>query len=227
MLFLPIKSTFARQFESECLQNQIKNWSFMEHYFIEKEHKKDDYFQFDWNFLGQNYKFLSCDDVFSKNTVDYGTYVLLKTIKKCVDLRGNVLDIGCGYGAIGIVLAKNFESAKFMLSDINGTAVELAQNNVKLNATKNIKSTIKSDAYQNIDEMFDFVISNPPIKAGKKVLLGILLGAYDKLNEGGKLIFVIKKKFGADGIKKRLSEVFAKVEVLERDSGYYILQATK
>ena len=71
------------------------------------------------------------------------------------------------------------------------------------------------------------IISNPPIKAGKQVLQTILFDSYEHLNEGGKLIFVIKKKFGEDSIKKHLSTIFKSVEVLKRDSGYYILMATK
>ena len=199
----------------------------MEHYFISKEHCKDDYFEFNWNFLDNNYVFKSCDDVFSKDQVDYGTYVLLKTILKQISVFGDVLDIGCGYGPIGIVLAKNFQSAKFTLCDINQTAVELATENAQKNQVNNIEKILVSNAYENISGQFDFIISNPPIKAGKKVLLDILLGSYEKLKENGNLVFVIKKKFGEDSIKKQLEKIFKSVEILNRDSGYYILKATK
>ena len=199
----------------------------MEHYFIEKEHTKNDFFEFNWQFLDWQFVFESCDDVFSKNQVDYGTYVLLKTIQKKVNLIGDCLDIGCGYGVIGIVLSKIFTKTKFALSDVNPTAVNLSKTNVQKNSIKNIDSVILSNAYQNIDKTFDYIISNPPIKAGKKVLLDILLGSYDKLNDNGKLIFVIKKKFGEDSIKKQLQSIFKTVEIINRDSGYYILQATK
>ena len=201
----------------------------MEHYFISKQHSKDDYFQFDWKFFDMEFSFKSCDDVFSKDNVDYGTYVLLKTIKEKLVICGDVLDIGCGYGPIGIVLDKIFidQNLSITMSDFNQTAVELAKQNVIKNHCKNIRDVVLSNAYKNINGSFDFIISNPPIKAGKKVLLDILLGSYEKLNAGGKLVFVIKKKFGEDSIKKQLSQIFASVEVLERDSGYYILQATK
>ena len=199
----------------------------MEHYFIKKEHNESDYFEFSWKFLDQEYIYKSCDDVFSKDQVDYGTFVLLKTIKKNVKIFGDVLDIGCGYGPIGIVLGKNFPNANFTLCDVNETAVELAKENAKKNKVTNIKKVILSNAYENITGNFDFVISNPPIKAGKKVLLEILLGSFDRLKKGGSLIFVIKKKFGEDSIKKQLEKIFSSVEILVRDSGYYILKATK
>lgn len=199
----------------------------MEHYFISKEHKSTDYFQFSWNFLGNEYTFKSCDDVFSKDNVDYGTYVLLKTVANKVKIQGNVLDIGCGYGPIGIVLSKLFDDASFVMADINETAVELCKENIKLNLAKNIKEVKLSNAYESIKQTFDFIVSNPPIKAGKSTLLSILLGAYEKLKEDGQLVFVIKKKFGEDSIKKQLEKIFKSVNVLQRDSGYYILQAQK
>ena len=199
----------------------------MDHYFIHKEHKEEDYFEFSWNFFGTDFSFNSSSDVFSKNCVDYGTYVLLKTIKNQVVLSGNVLDIGCGYGPIGIVLATLFENSKFTLSDVNQTAVDLSIQNIKKNNIKNVAEVVHSFAYENISDKFDFIVSNPPIKAGKDVLMNILLGAYERLNDGGSLIFVIKKKFGEDSVKKALQNKFQKVEILERDSGYYVLSATK
>ena len=199
----------------------------MEHYFIAKEHNKEDYFEFSHKFSDFDFVFKSCDDVFSKDQVDYGTNVLIKTIVKKVELFGNVLDIGCGYGPIGIILSKFFNQTKFTLCDINQTAVELATENAQKNHTENIEKIIVSNAYENIQGKFDFIVSNPPIKAGKKTLLEILLGSYERLNDGGSLIFVIKKKFGEDSVKKALQNKFQKVEILERDSGYYVLSATK
>lgn len=199
----------------------------MEHYFIAKDHKPEDIFEISQKINDKIYYFDSCDDVFSKNCVDYGSFVLINTILKTQKLYGEVLDIGCGYGPIGIVLADNFKNANFLLCDVNKTAVDLARQNLKKNMITNIKNVVISDCYSNINQTFDFIVSNPPIKAGKQTLLNILVGAYDKLNNGGKLIFVIKKKFGEDSIKKKLSQIFAKVEVLKRDSGYYILEATK
>lgn len=199
----------------------------MEHYFISKEHSKEDYFEFNENLLNKQFTFLSCDDIFSKDRVDYGTKVLIETVAKKVNLNGNILDMGCGYGPISIVLASEFSNAKFYVCDINKTAVELTNHNIKLNGLSNIKPAFESNAYEKISEKFDYIITNPPIKAGKKNLLNILEGAYKVLNDNGKLIFVIKKKHGEDSVKKHLETIFSSVEILKRDSGYYILCATK
>ena len=199
----------------------------MEHYFIEKQHTENDFFEISWQFNDWQFVFESCDDVFSKNEVDYGTYVLLKTIQKKVKLFGDCLDIGCGYGVIGIVLSKLFLQTNFILSDINPTAISLSKTNIQKNNVKNISDIVLSNAYEKIDNSFDFILSNPPIKAGKKILLDILIGAHKRLKDNGKLIFVIKKKFGEDSIKKQLQLIFKSVEILNSDSGYYFLEATK
>lgn len=199
----------------------------MEHYFIAKEHNENDYFTFKEKMFDREFVFKSCDDIFSKDRVDYGTKVLIETVAKNFALTGKVLDIGCGYGAIAIALASLFSSANFTMCDINKTAVELSRENVKLNNVINIQKVCESDAYNAIDGEFDYIITNPPIKAGKKNLLKILDGAYAHLTSGGKLIFVIKKKHGEDSIKKHLSSIYSNVEILKRDSGYYILCCTK
>lgn len=199
----------------------------MEHYFIAKQHSETDFFNFSWRFLEHDYTFKSCDDIFSKDNVDYGTFVLLKTIVKNKKLSGKILDIGCGYGVIGIVLGKVFSNCEITQTDVNETAVMLTKENIKINNVKNIKNIFLSNAYENVYQKFDYIISNPPIKAGKDVLLEILLGAYDRLNDGGSLIFVIKKKFGEDSIRKKLQQKFSCVEIFERDSGYYILEAKR
>lgn len=199
----------------------------MEHYFIAKEHTENDYFTFKTKIFDQEFVFKSCDDIFSKDRVDYGTKVLIETVAKNFNITGSVLDMGCGYGVIGIALSKLFKNAQFILCDINKTAVELSLENVKTNGVNNITEILVSNAYENISKSFDYIITNPPIKAGKKNLLTILDGAYKHLNSGGKLVFVIKKKHGEDSIKKHLEMLYSQVEILKRDSGYYILSCTK
>lgn len=199
----------------------------MQHYFIDKEHKETDYFEFTETFKDLSFTFKSCDSVFFKDCIDYGTKTLLSAIIKKVNLKDKVLDIGCGYGAIGIVLSRFFENVKITMCDINNTAVELARTNVLKNHAKNIENVFYSNAYENVNEKFDFIITNPPIKAGKENLLNILLGAKNFLKDNGELIFVIKKKHGEDSIKKILQQNYKDVEIIARDSGYYILRVTK
>lgn len=199
----------------------------MQHYFIDKEHKESDFFEFEETFLDNSFCFKSCDSIFSKDCIDYGTKVLLECIFNNVNLSGKVLDIGCGYGAIGIVLSKLFPAIKITMCDINNTAVSLSKFNVIKNKCKNVENVLYSNAYENINEKFDFVISNPPIKAGKENLLNILVSAKNHLNENGSLIFVIKKKHGEDSVKKQLEKEYSGVEILKREKGYYILKADK
>lgn len=198
----------------------------MQHYFIDKEHKEEDYFEFNEIFLDYDFQIKSCDSIFSKDGFDYGTKVLLKAIYEKVDVCGKVLDIGCGYGTIGIVLSRLFNNVSIDMCDINATAVDLTKQNAIKNRTKNIDKIFESDAYKNVNDKYNFVITNPPIKAGKQNLINILVGAKQVLNNGGQLIFVIKKKHGEDSIKKILMQNYSDVEVIKRDSGYYILKAT-
>lgn len=199
----------------------------MEHYFIEKQHRPEDFFEISQRLNDKVYYFKSCDSIFSKDCVDYGSFLLINTILKTQNLDGKVLDMGCGYGVIGIMLANHFKGASFVLADVNQTAVDLSVQNAQKNNISNITSVVKSDCYQNIDDNFNFIVTNPPIRAGKQTLLNILLGSHNKLNDGGSLLFVIKKKHGEDSVRKKLTEVFSRVEILKRDKGYYIIKATK
>ncbi len=202
----------------------------MEHYFIAKEHKEEDFFEFKAYVEGYEFTLKSCDSVFSKDEVDYGTNLLIKTFIKNqeTDLKGKtILDIGCGYGIIGLALSRVYKEANIDMCDINSVAVELTKHNALKNHAKNIRDIKQSNAYESISEKYDFIITNPPIKAGKENLLNILLGAHEHLKEGGQLWLVIKKKHGEDSIKKALSQVFQEVEVMKRDAGYYILKAVK
>lgn len=199
----------------------------MQHYFIDKEHKKEDFFEFEQNFLNLSLIFKSCDSVFSKDEIDYGTKVLLSTINKKIELNGNILDVGCGYGVIGIVLSKLYENVTIDMIDINNTAVELSKFNAIKNRCKNIDKINYSNAFEKVDKVYDFVVTNPPIKAGKENLLNILVGAKEHLKENGELIFVIKKKHGQESVKKILEQNYSFVEILNRDSGYYVMRAVK
>lgn len=200
----------------------------MHHYFISEPHTKDEYFKFTESVMGTSFSFDSCNDVFSKNCVDYGTKVLISTIlKHAEDYNGNILDVGCGYGALSIVLEKSLKNSKFTMCDINATAVELAKKNVVNNNTSNIVDVFESDLYTNVFGTFDHIISNPPIKTGKSVLINLITQGFDKLNNGGSMTLVIKKNYGADSAKKMMENIFGNSVVLNRDKGYYILYSKK
>lgn len=200
----------------------------MKHYFVASEHTEDEYFTFEENFLDERFLFRSCPDVFSKNQLDYGSLVLVKNVIEREELfGGKILDMCCGYGTIGILLSK-FIDGDFTLSDVNKTAVHLARENVKINNSKiSQEKVFESNLFEKIAEKFNHIVSNPPIKVGKKVLLSFVDGSYEHLENEGTLTVVIKKNLGADSLKKYLKELFGNCEVWDRDKGYYILHSVK
>lgn len=200
----------------------------MRHYFVASNHDKSEYFTFREEFGGKSFIFNSCPDVFSKNQLDYGSLVLVKSILDHKDVfQGKIMDMCCGYGTIAILLSK-FIDANYYLSDINSTAVELAKKNVKENNCNiSIEKIYTGDLFENVSENFNHIVSNPPIKVGKKYLLDFVDGSYEHLENSGTLTLVIKKNLGADSLKKHLNLKFGNCEVWERDKGYYILHSKK
>lgn len=195
------------------------------HYFLNTEHKDSDFFEFTDYFLAKPYTFKSCSDIFSKDTFDYGSTLLLKTVIDKVKLDGNVLDVGCGYGIIGIMLKLYFPNINITCLDINTTAVQLTQENAK---RQNVDITaLESDLYDNISNKYTHIVTNPPIKAGKENLFNVVTKGYDVLENNGTITLVIKKKHGMESLKNHIQSIFGNVEVLKKDKGYYILHATK
>ena len=179
-----------------------------------------------YKFNGLTYQLTSDTNVFAKNGIDQGTMILLKIITKSIN-TGKVLDIGCGYGVIGLTLASQHPDIQVVCSDINLRAVSLTNKNARaLKLSKRVIS-LQSNLYENIEGKFDYVVSNPPIRAGKKVLDEIYTGAYRKLNTGGTLYLVVRRKQGAESTVKRLIEIYSHVDVLVKDKGYWVIKATK
>lgn len=193
------------------------------HYFLNVEHSSSDYFTFTDYFLDKQYTFNSCSDIFSKDCIDYGTKVLLNTVIDNVKLSGNVLDVGCGYGAIGIILKQYFNNIDVTMLDINKTAVELSKQNLNLNKVN--AEVVESNLYSVIDKKYNHIVTNPPIKAGKENLFGVITGAKEVLENNGTITLVIKKKHGMESLKKHMEQTFGNVKILKRDSGYYILHS--
>jgi len=169
--------------------------------------------------------FISDYGVFSKERVDYGTRVLLNCMQ--IDqTKQRLLDVGCGYGVIGISLKKEYPWLKIEMVDVNERAVHLANASIKYNHVESIKA-YRSSVYENVEGTFDIIVSNPPIRAGKKVVFEILEKAYNYLNIDGELFIVIQKKQGAPSAKKKMEEVFGNCEVVKRDKGYFVLKSRK
>ena len=165
-------------------------------------------------------KFIVDNGVFSKKGLDFGTRTLLENIQ---DIKGDVLDFGCGYGPIGIFIKKTSSSNVDMI-DINDRAISLAKKNAKLNEVD--VNIFKSNIYENIDKKYDYIITNPPIRVGKKILYEILFKAKEYLKENGKLLFVINKNGGAKSVLKDLEKEY-EVDVITKNKGFYIICAKK
>ncbi len=197
----------------------------MQHYFIEKEHSKEDYFLFNDEILNKTYKFKSVDNVFSKNKIDDGTRILLNEVSKH-DLTGEVLDMGCGIGVISVVLKTIFHKIILDAFDINGVAVDLTKENSNLNNVT-LRTVEKSNLYEYIDNIYDFIVTNPPIKVGKKILFDLVAEAKNHLKSGGKIFLVIRKSHGQESLKHHMNGIFGNVEILKRDKGYYVMCSQK
>ncbi|CKB38438.1 16S RNA G1207 methylase RsmC [Streptococcus pneumoniae] len=191
-------------------------------YYAEHPDAAHDIHELRVDLLGEKMTFLTDAGVFSKKMVDFGSQLLLK----CLDVNQGetVLDVGCGYGPLGLSLAKAYGVQATMV-DINTRALDLARRNAEKN---NAKATIfQSNIYEQVEGHFDHVISNPPIRAGKQVVHEIIEKSKDFLETSGDLTIVIQKKQGAPSAKSKMEDVFGNCEILKKDKGYYILRSVK
>ncbi|ERK59778.1 methyltransferase small domain protein [Gemella bergeri ATCC 700627] len=171
-------------------------------------------------------KFYTDNGVFSKDNVDFGTRSLLESFSS-EKLNVKVADIGCGYGVISIYLAKINPTYTFTMIDVNNRSLELAKKNIELNKVINEIEVIESSSFDNVKGMFDIVITNPPIRAGKQIVHKIMKDSYNHLVIAGELWVVIQKKQGMASCKKLLEGLFSNVEIISKNKGYYILKAVK
>lgn len=167
-----------------------------------------------------SFTFLTDNGVFSKEGLDFGSRLLLESIP-LVEVGAKVLDMGCGYGVFGIVLNK-LTNACIDMVDVNLRAIHLAKRNLLLNGCSNI-SVFESNCYSNITNKYNTIITNPPIRAGKKIVYDMLMNAKGYLEPGGNLFLVIRKEQGAKSLISDLREVY-NVEVLERKKGFFVLK---
>ena len=181
--------------------------------------------EYTFNFKEHKFIFHTDSGVFSKNYIDYGSYVMLKTFVPKKD-SGLILDMGAGYGPIGIVVSKLYDK-KVVMCEINERAFNLNQKNIITNNATNA-CVYHSDLFEKIEDMrFSQVITNPPIRAGKDVVFKIYDGAYTHLEPLGELWVVIQKTHGAPSSKAHLEALFGNCEIVNKDKGYYILKSVK
>ncbi len=191
-------------------------------YYAENPDAAHDIHELRVDLLGEKMTFLTDAGVFSKKMVDFGSQLLLKCLE--VNQGETILDVGCGYGPLGLSLAKAYGVQATMV-DINNRALDLARQNAERNK---VEATIfQSNIYEQVEDKFDHVISNPPIRAGKQVVHEIIEKSKEFLEIGGDLTIVIQKKQGAPSAKSKMEDVFGNCEVVKKDKGYYILRSVK
>lgn len=199
------------------------NGDFLEHYFTNNEALKSEFRTISYHYGKDTFIFTSDNGVFSKDKIDFGSRVLLETILEKEENVETILDVGCGYGFLGIVLSK-LMPCKATLVDVNKRAVHLSNLNIKNNQVE--ATAFVSDMYENVNKIYDVVVTNPPIRAGKQVVLSILLDAKKFLKERGRLWFVIRRDQGAKSIMKALENTYT-LEVVKKEKGFYIIKANK
>ncbi len=195
-----------------------------EQYFTSHPSTGHDEKEITFRFQDQWLKLMTDRGVFSKNRVDYGSRVLITEMSRQDLIEGNILDVGCGYGPLGLVAAKLWPRKKVDLTDVNERALNLARHNAVQNKLMNVH-VFQSDGYSKITQKYGLIVTNPPIRAGKEVVSRILREAKTYLNPDGMILTVIQKKQGEPSARRLLTETFGNCTILSRDKGYYVLKS--
>ena len=195
----------------------------MEHYYTNNPQTPHDIRSIDFVVNQLRLELYTDAGVFSKNKVDYGSEILIKSLP---ELNGNILDLGCGYGVIGLSIAGLYPETHLTMVDINQRAVETTQQNIERNQIKNA-ATYVSDGFEQVNGRFNAIVSNPPIRTGKNVIYPLFEQSLEFLLPGGSLYLVIQKKQGAKSAMEKLQSVFGNCEVINKQGGYWILKSTK
>ncbi|MBR2809309.1 MAG: class I SAM-dependent methyltransferase [Erysipelotrichaceae bacterium] len=194
------------------------------HYFDDNSKLKSEILKLSFYLDDEKFEFKTDHGVFSRTRLDQGTIVLIKsTYKK--DLGSDVLDLGCGYGPVGIVMKRFHPEINLQLIDINDRAVALTVENLKLNRVQG--KAYKEEDMLNIVEDFDTILFNPPIKSGKANIYSLYEKSFQKLKDNGRLYVVISKRHGALSSFNKLKELFREVSFIDHDKGYQIIEAIK
>ncbi len=193
-----------------------------DHYYTRNPQSESHRTACDFTYRGVSLRFETDAGVFSRGEVDTGTRLLLEALPET--LSGEVLDLGCGWGVIGISIARVWPETHVTMADVNLRALEWAEKNAARNGAR--VSCVESDGFGSLEgRMFDAVITNPPIRAGKQVIYRLFAEAAGALSEGGALYLVIRKQQGADSCVRYLETLFEKVEILDRSGGFRVLRA--
>ena len=193
----------------------------VEHYFSSAPKSDDRFGIIKSSLCGRNFEFLTSSSVFSKRRIDLGTRVLIEAM--VLPTSGSVLDLGCGYGAVGITAAKVNPNLHVVMTDVNMRAVRLARKNIEVNKASNAEVRY-GHLYEPVEDLrFNCVLSNPPVSAGMDTVKAIVLGAPNVMAPAGSFQMVIRSKIGAKTLPETFCQAFGNCEVLARESGYRVL----
>lgn len=194
----------------------------MTHYFTNEENLKSEIEKVIVEINGIPFYFYTDNGVFSKGELDFGTELLLKNFKYDNPNNKTLLDIGCGCGPIGIYASHLGFTVD--MSDVNKRAIHLSKMSLKeqgLNA-----NVFESDAYKNITNKYDYIVSNPPIRVGKEKLYEIVMNAKEHLKDDGSLWIVVRKQQGAESMVRDMKNAYKTVEVVAKKKGFFIIKAS-
>lgn len=194
-----------------------------EHYYTQTPGAAHDEKQVIFEVLGLRLQCTTDAGVFSRDGLDMGTRILLEALPP---LSGRILDLGCGWGPVGTALGRKYPDAQILLSDVNERAVELAGRNLRSNGVTNA-AVVRGDGYEAVEGLFDAIVLNPPIRAGKGVIYALFEGARAHLSDGSALYIVIRKQQGAESAEKYLRTLYGSVERICREKGYWVLRCAE
>ena len=191
-----------------------------DHYFSASPESAHRYAEAEYVYRGETLRFLTDAGVFSRGEVDFGTDVLLRALPQ--DLAGRVLDLGCGWGAVGVSVGKKYPACALVMCDVNERALELARKNAAANGVK--AETAQSDGLEQVEGPFDYILTNPPIRAGKQVIYRLFAESARKLSPEGALYIVIRKQQGAESAVKYLKTIFQQVDTVDKSGGFWVIR---
>jgi 16S rRNA (guanine1207-N2)-methyltransferase len=193
-----------------------------EHYYTQSPTSDYNTYQITYNINKHSIALKTADGVFCKHSVDFGSDLLISAVAK-EECPERLLDMGCGYGVVGISLGTIFD-CQITMCDINERAVSLARENAKGMTDANV---FQSDGFEKVEGTFDIIVTNPPIRAGKTVYYSWFDKSIEHLNNGGRFYCVIQKKQGAPSSMRHLESIYGNCEIIAKDKGYYIIKCVK
>ena len=192
-----------------------------DHYYTASPQSAHDERRIEVRALGQTLRFVTDAGVFSRDGLDKGTELLLGALP---EPAGRVLDLGCGWGAVGAILGAKYPGLELTLTDVNARTADLARRNLAENGVR--AEVLCGDGFEKVTGQFDLIVTNPPIRAGKQLIYDLFARARDFLAPGGALYLVIRKQQGAPSALKFLREIYASAEVVDRGGGFWVIRAS-